>query len=82
MLQETEMGTCKCSHILTITTKLANHLEILVHHDDGTKKYSYDKGVENVLQKAKDRNWDVVSMKNDFKDMFPAENKNKTALNQ
>ena len=62
--------------------KVGKSLEILVHHDDGTREYSYDKGAENVLQKAKDRNWDVVSMKNDFKDMFPAENKNKTALNQ
>ena len=60
--------------------KVGKSLEILVHHDVGTREYSHDKGTENVLQKAKDRNWDVVSMKNDFKDIFPVENK--TALNQ
>jgi hypothetical protein len=31
-------------------------LEILVHHDDCVREYCYDKGAENVLQEAKNRN--------------------------
>jgi hypothetical protein len=54
--------------------KVGKSLEILVHHDDGVREYSYDKGAENVLQKAKDRNWSVISMKNDFMDIFPTGN--------
>jgi hypothetical protein len=53
------------------SNKVGQSLEILVHHDDGVREYSYEKGAESALQKAKDRNWSVVSMKNDFKDIFP-----------
>jgi hypothetical protein len=58
--------------------KVGKSLEILVHHDDGVREYSYDKGAENVLQTAKDRNWDVVSMKNDFAVIYPAQNETGT----
>jgi haloacid dehalogenase-like hydrolase len=51
--------------------KAGKSLEILVHHDDGVREYSYDKGAENVLQEAKHRDWDVVSMKNDFGQIYP-----------
>jgi hypothetical protein len=46
-------------------------LEILVHHDDPEREYSYDKGVEKTLKEAKIQNWNVVSMKNDFINIFP-----------
>jgi hypothetical protein len=46
-------------------------LEILIHHDYGVRDYSYDEGAENVLQKAKDRIWSVISMKNDFGQIYP-----------
>jgi haloacid dehalogenase-like hydrolase len=46
-------------------------LEILVHHDDPVREYCYDKGAENVLKEAQKRNWTVVSMKDDFKEMYP-----------
>jgi hypothetical protein len=49
-------------------------LEILIHHDDGVREYSYDKGAENVLQEAKNRNWTIVSMKDDFVRIYPFEN--------
>ena len=51
-------------------------LEILVHHDDGAREYSYDKGAEKILE-AQNRNWNVVSMKNDFVNIFPTENETK-----
>jgi len=49
-------------------------LEILVHHDDPVREYSYDKGAENVLKEAQNRNWTVVSMKDDFKEIYPVQN--------
>ncbi len=58
--------------------KVGKSLEILVHHDDGVREYSYDKGAENVLQAAKDRNWDLVSMKNDFAVIYPPQNETGT----
>ena len=63
--------------MLTYTDDNNNHgksLEILIHHDDGVREYSYDKGAENVLQEAKNRNWTIVSMKDDFVSIYPFEN--------
>ncbi|HXT83745.1 MAG TPA: hypothetical protein VN704_05360 [Verrucomicrobiae bacterium] len=57
--------------------KVGKSIEILVHHDDGVREYSYDKGAEIVLQQAKNRNWDVISMKNDFANVFPTEDDTK-----
>lgn len=34
-------------------------------------EYSYDKGAENVLKDAQVNNWLIVSMKNDFKKIYP-----------
>jgi phosphoserine phosphatase len=45
-------------------------LSILVHHDDSKREYSYDKGAEKVLPLAADKEWLVVSMKDDFKKVF------------
>lgn len=47
-------------------------LEIEVHHDDGQREYSYDTHAENVLKEAKNRNWIIVSMANDFKEIYPS----------
>jgi len=49
-------------------------LEILVHHDDGSREYSYDTGSENVLIEAQRRNWTIVSMKDDFRIIYPNTN--------
>ncbi|MGE3858921.1 MAG: HAD family hydrolase [Nitrososphaeraceae archaeon] len=46
-------------------------LPILIHHDDEKREYSYDKGAENALKDAQENNWLVVSMKNDFKKIYP-----------
>ena len=48
-------------------------LMLLVHHDDAEREYQYDKGAEKVLKVAKDRNWTVISMKNDFQTVFAFE---------
>lgn len=49
-------------------------LEILVHHDDPVREFSYDKGAEKVLEQARQQNWNIVSMKSDFVNIFPSGN--------
>lgn len=53
---------------------LGKSLEILVHHDDGVREYSYDTQSENVLIEAQGRNWTIVSMKDDFRIIYPDTN--------
>lgn len=50
--------------------KHGKSLEILVHHDDGAREYSYNKGTENALQEAKNRSWVIISMANDFRQIY------------
>jgi phosphoserine phosphatase len=49
-----------------------NALMVLIHHDDAVREYSYDKGAENVLKEAQNRNWTVINMKNDFREIYPS----------
>jgi phosphoserine phosphatase len=49
-------------------------LILLVHHDDPLREYSYDKKAEKVLEESKRNNWNIISMKDDFKDIYPLEN--------
>lgn len=53
---------------------LGKSLEILVHHDDGVREYSYDTLAENMLIEAQRRNWTIVSMKDDFRIIYPDTN--------
>jgi haloacid dehalogenase-like hydrolase len=48
-------------------------LLLLVHHDDPEREYKYDKGAEKILETAKqnNNNWTIVSMKEDFKNIYP-----------
>ena len=54
-------------------------LMMLIHHDDAEREYAY--GPESkvgtfsdaLASEAKERNWSVVSMKNDWKRIFPFE---------
>lgn len=46
-------------------------LGLLVHHDDPEREYAYYEGAEKALQLAKKEGWLVVSMKNDWKTIFP-----------
>ncbi len=45
-------------------------LMMLVHHDDGDREYQYDEGAETLLAEAEKRGWIVISVKNDFKQVF------------
>ena len=44
---------------------------LLLHHDDASREYAYNKGAEESLQLARERGWTVVSMKEDFATVFP-----------
>ena len=58
-------------------------MPLLVHHDDPQREYKYDKGAEKVLEVAKQNNknnntsWNIVSMKEDFKNIYPLANATK-----
>ncbi len=52
--------------------KHGKSLQIVVNHDDGKREFSYAKGAENVLKEVKSRNWVVVSMANDFGQIYPS----------
>ena len=47
-------------------------LRLLVLHDDAAREFDYVAGAEAVLDKAKKDNWTIVSMKDDFEVVFPA----------
>jgi len=46
-------------------------LSLLLHHDDAEREYSYDKGTVKALALAQKRGWVVVSIANDFGEVFP-----------
>ena len=51
-------------------------LSLLVHHDDATREYAYDRDskvgrLDKALDSAKQEGWTVVSMKNDWRTIFP-----------
>jgi phosphoserine phosphatase len=43
---------------------------MLIRHDDAGREFAYDAGSEKALGKAKERDWTIVSMQNDFKVVF------------
>ena len=47
--------------------------ELLLHHDDSEREYDYDQGTEKALRLAQENNWQVISLKRDFKQVFPFE---------
>jgi hypothetical protein len=51
-------------------------LGLLVHHDDAEREYAYDRKssvgkLDRGLDEAAKRGWVIVSMKNDWKQVFP-----------
>ncbi|MDR4512899.1 MAG: haloacid dehalogenase-like hydrolase [Nitrososphaeraceae archaeon] len=46
-------------------------LEMIIHHDDPVREFGYEKGAENILEESKQRDWVVVSMENDFNQIYP-----------
>jgi hypothetical protein len=54
---------------------------LIVHHTDGEREFAYDrqsKGgkLDKALDEAKAKGWIVVSVKNDWKTIFPTANEN------
>lgn len=45
-------------------------MAILVHHDDEEREYSYIHGTEKAVDDADKKGWHVISMKNDFRQIF------------
>jgi phosphoglycolate phosphatase-like HAD superfamily hydrolase len=43
---------------------------LLIRHDDAGREFAYDAGSEQALTRAKELEWTVVSMQNDFKVVF------------
>ncbi|GAB5100474.1 HAD family hydrolase [Caballeronia sp. GAFFF2] len=53
------------------------HLELIVHHDDAAREFAYDRQskigkLDRAWDEALARGWIVVSMKNDWKAVYPA----------
>lgn len=53
--------------MLAITSSSSVSMSLLLDHDDPAREYEYH---NSVIDEANKRGWKVVSMKNDFKDMF------------
>jgi phosphoglycolate phosphatase-like HAD superfamily hydrolase len=53
------------------------HLVLVLHHDDPQREFAYDREASNwarldkLWDEASERHWQIVSMKDDFKLMFP-----------
>ena len=50
-------------------------LALIVHHDDAQREYAYDRGshigkLEKGLDEAPQRGWSIISMKNDWKNIY------------
>jgi phosphoserine phosphatase len=45
-------------------------LQLLVSHDDDEREYAYAAGAEKVMKLADERNWRVISMKDDWMKVF------------
>ena len=62
--------------LLWTTTGGGPRLGLLLHHDDEEREFAYDRAsvvgrLDKALDEAKKRSWRVVSMKNDWKQVFP-----------
>ena len=43
---------------------------LLIHHDDDEREYAYENGAEKLLHIAEEEKYTIVSMKNDWKNIF------------
>jgi phosphoserine phosphatase len=43
---------------------------LFIRHDDGEREYAYENGAEKLFTIAKEKNYTIVSMKNDWKEVF------------
>jgi len=46
-------------------------LNLLLHHDDADREYETEHSAEQALKTARELNWTIISMKEDFAIMFP-----------
>ena len=58
------------------TTGKGPRFALIVHHDDAAREYAYGRGshigkLEKGLDQAPQRGWTIVSMKNDWKTIYP-----------
>ena len=44
--------------------------KLFINHDDDEREYAYENGAEKILTLAKEKNYSIVSMKNDWKEIF------------
>jgi hypothetical protein len=59
-----------------VTSGSGARLGLIVHHDDAEREYSYDRKssfgrLDRGLAEAPKRGWTVVSMKNDWRRIYP-----------
>jgi hypothetical protein len=47
-------------------------LRLLLLHDDDEREFSYTAGAEKALETAGHQGWTVVSMRNDWTEVFPS----------
>jgi len=52
------------------STNTRPSLCLLINHDDAAREFEYTAGAENALKMAHDRGWVVVSMKQDWRNIF------------
>jgi phosphoglycolate phosphatase-like HAD superfamily hydrolase len=48
-----------------------SYLNLLLLHDDPQREFAYEQGAEKALAMASEKNWQIISMKEDFKNIFP-----------
>lgn len=65
--------------LLWTTTGPGKRFGLLLHHDDAEREYAYDRKshigkLDKALDAARKNKWVVVSMKNDWKTIFPYQN--------
>ncbi len=46
-------------------------LRLLVVHDDAEREFEYDAGAEKILSAAQANSWTSISIKNDWRRVFP-----------
>ena len=49
----------------------ADGLRLVLRHDDADREFDYNTGAEDVLTRANEAGWTVISMKNDWSTVFP-----------
>ncbi len=54
--------------MLNYANLIQSHMVLIIDHDDGEREFEYHD--TDLLKMAKEKNWTIISMKNDFKTLF------------